>query len=199
MSHFETYTPTQHAVNTIVVTVLFCASFAFVVWFSKQVETYFNVNALYASLLFLPHGVRILAAIIFRPNLAFFYLFIAAFVASFTVWPNSIDAPYIRLLQFIVGAGCAPLALMIISSAIGQEKAHIRMVDRRSWRVLGLTVLLSAFLNSLGQSLVVAVSGQALAEIGLVLTFIAGDILGATVLIGLIYIVMKRFDNSSSQ
>ena len=87
------------------------------------------------------------------------------------------------------------MALILISSAIGQEKAYIRIVDRRSWRVLGLTVLLSAFLNSLGQSLVVAISGQALAEIGLVLTFIAGDILGATVLIGVVYIVMKRFDN----
>ena len=193
MSHFETYTPTQHAVNIIVVTVLFCASFAFVVWFSQHVETYFNVNALYASLLFLPHGVRVLAAIIFRPNLAFMYLFIAAFVASFTVWPNSIDVPYVRLLQFIVGAGCAPLALMIISSAVGQKKAYIRIVDRRSWRVLGLTVLLSALFNAIGQSIVVAISGQALAEIGLVLTFIAGDIVGATVLIVLVYIVMKRF------
>ena len=193
MSHFETYTPTQHAVNTIVVTVLFCASFAFVVWFSQHVETYFNVNALYASLLFLPHGVRVLVAIIFRPSLAFTYLFIAAIVASVTVWPNTFDSANVRLLQFIVGAGCAPLALMIISSAIGQEKAYIRIVDRRSWRVLGLAVLLSAFLNALGQSLVVAISGQALAEIGLVLTFISGDIVGATVLIGVVYIVMKRF------
>ena len=196
MSHFETYTPTQHAVNIIVVTVLFCASFAFVAWFSQQVETYFNVNALYASLLFLPHGVRVLAAVIFRPSLAFTYLFIAAIVASFTVWPNSLDAPYIRLLQFLVGAGCAPLSLLIISSAIGQEKAYIRIVDMRSWRVLGLAVLLSAFLNSLGQSLVVAISGQAQAEIGLVLTFIAGDILGATALIGLVYIVLRRLDKS---
>ena len=154
---------------------------------------YFNVNALYASLLFLPHGVRVLAAIIFRPSLAFMYLFIAAIVASFTVWPNSIDAPFIRLLQFLVGAGCAPLALIIISSAIGQEKAYIRIVDRRSWRVLGLSILLSALFNALGQSLVVAISGQALGDISLVLTFIAGDILGATVLIGLVYIAMKRF------
>ena len=177
---------------------LFCASFAFVAWFSQQVETYFNVNALYASLLFLPHGVRVLAAVIFRPSLAFTYLFIAAVAASVTVWPNSLDAPYIRFLQFIVGAACAPLALMIISSAIGQEKAYIRIVDRRSWRVLGLAILLSAFLNSLGQSIVVAVSGQALADVGLILTFIGGDILGATVLIGLVYIVVKRFDNSSS-
>ena len=198
MSHFETYTPIQHAVNIIVVTVFFCASFAFVAWFSQQVETYFNVNALYASLLFLPHGVRVLAAVIFRPSLAFTYLFIAAVAASVTVWPNSLDAPYIRFLQFIVGAACAPLALMIISSAIGQEKAYIRIVDRRSWRVLGLAILLSAFLNSLGQSIVVAVSGQALADVGLILTFIGGDILGATVLIGLVYIVVKRFDNSSS-
>ena len=198
MSHFETYTPTQHAVNIIVVTVLFCASFAFVAWFSQQVETYFNVNALYASLLFLPHGVRVLAAIIFKPSIAFTYLFIAAIVASLTVWPNSIDAPYIRLLQFFVGAGCAPLALIIISSAIGQERAYIRIVDRRSWRVLGLTILMSALFNAIGQSLVVAVSGVARAEIGLVLTFTAGDILGATVLIGVVYIVMKRFDNSSS-
>ena len=199
MSHFENYTPLQHAVNIIVVTVLFSASFAFVAWFSQQVETYFNVNALYASLLFLPHGVRVLAAIIFRPHLAFMYLFIAAIFASFTVWPNSLDAPYIRLLQFIVGAGCAPFALMIISSAIGKERAYIRIVDRRSWRVLGLTVLLSALFNAIGQSLVVSVSGMAQAEIWLVLTFTAGDILGATVLIGIVYIVMKRFDNSSSQ
>ena len=199
MSHFENYTPLQHAVNIIVVTVLFCASFAFVAWYSQQIETYFNVNALYASLLFLPHGVRVLAAIIFRPSLAFMYLFIAAIVASFTVWPNSIDAPFIYLLPFIVGAGCAPLALMIISSAIGKERAYIRIVDRRSWRVLGLTVLLSALFNAIGQSLVVSVSGMAQAEIWLVLTFTAGDILGATVLIGVVYIVMKRFDNSSSQ
>ena len=193
MSHFETYTPIQHAVNIIVVTVFFCASFAFVAWFSQQVETYFNVNALYASLLFLPHGVRVLAAVIFRPSLAFTYLFIAAVVASVTVWPTMYAELHLRLLQFLVGAGCAPLALMIISSAIGQEKAYIRIVDRRSWRVLGLAVLLSAFLNSLGQSFVVAVSGQVQAEIWLVLTFIAGDILGATFLIGLAYIVMKRF------
>ena len=193
MSQFETYTPTQQAVNIIVVTVLFCASFAFVAWFSQQVETYFNVNALHASLLFLPHGVRVLAAVIFKPSLAFTYLFIAAVIASVTVWPTMYAELHLRLLQFLVGAGCAPLALMIISSAIGQEKAYIRIVDRRSWRVLGLAVLLSAFLNSLGQSLVVAISGQALAEISLVLTFIAGDILGATVLIGLVYIAMKRF------
>ena len=193
MSHFETYTPIQHAVNIIVVTMFFCASFAFVAWFSQQVETYFNVNALYASLLFLPHGVRVLAAVIFRPSLAFTYLFIAAVVASVTVWPTMYAELHLRLLQFLVGAGCAPLALMIISSAIGQEKAYIRIVDRRSWRVLGLAVLLSAFLNSLGQSFVVAVSGQVQAEIWLVLTFIAGDILGATFLIGLAYIVMKRF------
>ena len=85
------------------------------------------------------------------------------------------------------------MALLVISSAIGQEKAYIKIVDRRSWRVLGLTVLLSALFNAIGQSIVVAISGQALAEISLVLTFIAGDILGATVLIGLVYIVMKRF------
>lgn len=196
MSHFETYTPPQHAVNIIVVTVIFCVSFAFVVWFSQKVETYFNINALYVSLLFLPHGVRVLAAVIFKPSLAFTYLLIAAVVASVTVWPSTLDAPYIRLLQFIVGAGCAPLALMIISSVISQEKAYIRIVDRRSWRVLGLTVLLSAFLNSLGQSLVVAISGKALAEVGLVLTFLAGDILGASVLIGLVYIMLRRLDKS---
>ena len=196
MSHFETYTPTQHAVNIIVVTVLFCASFALVAWFSQQVEMYFNVNALYASLLFLPHGVRVLAAVIFRPSLAFTYLFIAALVASVTVWPTMYAQLHLRFLQFLVGAGCAPLAQMIISSAIGHEKAYIRIVDRRSWRVLGLAILLSAFLNSLGQSLVVAVSGQVQAEIWLVLTFIVGDILGATFLIGLVYFMLRRLDKS---
>lgn len=45
------------------------------------------------------------------------------------------------------------------------------------------------------RSAVVAISGQELAEISLVLTFIGGDILGATALIGLVYIVMKTFDN----
>jgi hypothetical protein len=196
MSHFENYTPTQHAVNITVVTALFLATFAFVVWFSQQVETYFNINAFYASLLFLPHGVRVLAAIIFKPSLAFIYLFIASVVASVTVWPNSLNGLYIQVLQFIVGAGCAPLSLLIISSAIGQEKAYIRIVDRRSWRVLGLATLLSALLNSLGQSVVVALSGQAQAEIGLVLTFIVGDMLGATVLIGFIYVMLKWLDKS---
>jgi hypothetical protein len=196
MSHFENYTPTQHAVNITVVTALFLATFAFVVWFSQQVETYFNINAFYASLLFLPHGVRVLAAIIFKPSLAFIYLFIASVVASVTVWPNSLNGSYIQVLQFIVGAGCAPLSLLIISSAIGLEKAYIRIVDRRSWRVLGLATLLSALLNSLGQSVVVALSGQVQAEIGLVLTFIVGDMFGATFLIAFIYVMLKGLDKS---
>ena len=192
MFQFEKYSLNEHVVNLCFVSALFCTSFAIVVWFSQQIEQYFNINALYASLLFLPHGVRVLTAIIFKPVLAFTYLFIASVIASYTVWPNTFDHTYLRLLQFSVGAACAPLSLAILSSAIGFDKAHIRKVDRRSWRVLGLAILFSAFLNSLGQSVIVAISGRAMAEIGLVLTFLAGDILGAVICIGVAHIFMKR-------
>lgn len=134
----------------------------------------------FASLVYLPHGVRVLATWLFRKT-AFFPLFLGGFLSELVFTPTdtgrATDA--VTLASIAVGAASAPLAFELIR-AFGRD-LYARPTFRVRWQWLLLAGGIASVLNSIGQTIVFSgaiLPGRATA---VVTTYAFGDLVGLIV------------------
>ena len=187
------YSPRQHLENFSACAVVYFASLALVVYFTGPVERLFNSHIMFASVLFLPHGVRVLATLVFGPTLSFSYL-LPLHIISVIIAPYSTDLLiYDKFFQAFVASGCAPLALYIVTFLLGEDLATLKTVNTRSWRIILLIIVISAVINGVGQAAIVERSLDYGSSINLAVSYFTGDVFGSIITIYLAYLVLRRF------
>ena len=193
MEKMVEYNTRQHLENFFACALVYFASLALVVYFTGPVERLFNSHIMFASVLFLPHGVRVLAALVFGPTLSFLYL-LPLHIISVIIAPYSTDLLiYDKFFQAFVASGCAPLALYIVTFLLGEELATLKTVNTRSWRIILLIIVISAVINGVGQAAIVERSLDYSSSINLAVSYFTGDVFGSIVTIYLAYLVLRRF------
>ena len=158
----------------------------FIVVNFQVVESSVNPYVSFASILFFPHGVRVLTTLIFRSTAGFFYLLCASVINEIIFVGFNLEQGIImQVVRLTIGAASAPLAFFIVSFAIGKDLTYLAKPNSRSWRVLSLLTLASAAINGFGQAVVAELGGNELPSLKLQAAFVFGDTFGAfSVLLG---------------
>lgn len=171
----------------------FLVFFAYFIIYEIQRSTFFLVQSRYfetdniltgvASLVFLPHGVRVLSYIFFGPKI-FFGLFAGHLVTSL----NFSNMIYLNVIAGFFSSICALIAIRIY---IGRYT--IQQTSELNIKLIILVSLLAAVLNSVfvNFSRLAFIDDFALEFGHQVLQYIVGDILGTIVLFYLFNFIKK--------
>ena len=167
-----------HAINAIIVTAVFVVSYQIVFRIIDPIQSLLSTTG-YASLLFLPHGVRVLAVFLYGPGPASFYLLIATLV-SVLLSDNELDKSVLTILmQTLTGAFCAPMAYQLLKFSFGSDHISLGSVSSRTWRGIFIVIIVSSLLNGLFQTLSIGLGNTGVTDVVLSLKYTLGDILGA--------------------
>ena len=167
-----------HIINTIFVTAVFVLSYQLVDRIIDPVQSLLLTTG-YASLLFLPHGVRVLAVFLYGAGPAFFYVLIAGLV-SLSLSDNELDKSVLTIImQTLTGALCAPVAYQLLKFSFGSDHISLGSVNARTWRGILMVIIVSSLFNGLFQTLSIGLGDTGVANVVLSLKYTAGDIFGA--------------------
>ena len=100
--------------NFTIVVASYLASYLLVAKVLTPIQSQYILNTELVSLLFLPHGVRVLACVLYGPRLGAFYIFSATLLTGF--WLGSIADydPLTLTLLYAVGALSVPIAFVFL-------------------------------------------------------------------------------------
>ena len=179
-------------------TILICGSFVVYValfvftmllWLDIEIQL-LGPGAMYASILFLPHGVRIISAWLLGP-VAILGLY-PAHILCFWIFNNFSFAPEMLLLC-IPGAICAPLAFELFRVCGLNLYPGSYAFDGLFWRRLLIVTIVASMLNSmLTTSYYFAVDDVDIVP-ELLTRFLIGDVLGTVFLMLLFATLRGRF------
>ena len=186
-----------HIKDCAIVTILYVGSYQVVAFLIDPLQIYFGTLT-FASLAFLPHGVRVLSAIFYGAKNSFVYIFIASCVVMFL---NGLPArtELTQFLQLLSNAACVPVALVILRFGFGDEHISLKNVSPRTWRSFLVLVVFSSLLNGVMQNLAIHFGGTEINDFSLLLTFTIGDIIGAIVIFVIAHYFLKIFHSLDRQ
>ena len=180
-----------HAINAIFVTAVFVLSYELVVDVIDPIQSLLLTTG-YASLLFLPHGIRVLAVFLYGPGPAFFYLLIAALV-SLSISGNPMEKSVLTItMQTLTGALCAPLAYQLLKFSFGSDHISLGAVSARTWRGILMVIVVSSLVNGLFQTLSIGWGDTGVADVVLSLKYTVGDILGAIFVLLIANVLLRQ-------
>ncbi|MCK4862153.1 MAG: hypothetical protein KAS85_09605 [Rhodobacteraceae bacterium] len=181
-----TVKPTQILLSPlIVIFVVYIAVFLFQLHVVFPVEArFFPVYSATASLMFLPHAVRVLAAAIIGPK-AFFLLVPATIVGSLIQSRNYGEVfNGTSLLMVLVGAASAPAGYIILKRIMGDRFVFSELM--LNWRYVFFTGIIASAVNSVGLVAVYVAPAETTVILNLMLRFFVGDIFG--LFVGLVFL-----------
>jgi hypothetical protein len=158
-------------------------SLAYIIFHAAQLFLIFPVEkklvpdmVQFASLMYLPHAVRVLAVSILGP-IAFLALFPAMLLVIYFENQFSVDIAHKQsILTAAVGAGCSVLAYYIVRFFSRSELPFgIRL---QSWRPVFLIGVIASLLNSIGMAFVFREFFDPNLFPQLILRYFVGDIFG---------------------
>ena len=178
--------------NFTIVLVSYLLSYLLVAKVITPVQSQYILNSELVSLLFLPHGVRVLACILYGPRLGAFYLFSATLLTGF--WAGSIGNynPLTLTLLYAVGALSVPLAFIFLKFIYEDTKIGLTMLKHNTIKTIAYLALTSSLLNSIGQSVVLDGFSASEVKPRIILQFLTGDLLGTLVLFLCLRFVLNR-------
>ena len=178
-----------HFKNCATVTLLYVGSYQVVAHLIDPLQMYFGTLT-FASLVFLPHGVRVLSTIFYGARDSFIYIFFASCVAFLL---NGLPArtELTQLLSILAAASCVPMSLVILRFGFGDEHISLSNVGPRTWRSFVVLVVFSSLLNGVMQNLAIHFGGTEINDFSLLLTFTIGDIIGAVIVFVIVQLFLK--------
>ena len=175
------------------VTILFFASLQITNSLVVPLQQWLDLDASFAAILFLPHGVRVVSVYILGPISGFFHLLFA--VVFLEIILNFQYAADPRLyLGIVLGAAVAPVAYILTKFFVGTKYLTLENVNYRTWRIILLVCFLSAVINSLGQSMLVYIFENQANSVTLVLKYMIGDFAGALTIFLLIMFLFRKLE-----
>ena len=178
--------------NFTIVLVSYLLSYLLVAKVITPVQSQYILNSELVSLLFLPHGVRVLACMLYGPRLGAFYLLLATFLTVFWVGAIGNYSPFTLTLLYAVGALSVPLAFIFLQFIYEDTKIGLTMVKHNSIKTIAYLALTSSLLNSIGQSVVLDGFSAFEVQPRIILQFLIGDLLGTLVLFLCLRFVLNR-------
>ena len=180
--------------KTTVICVSFIAYvvlFLFTMWLWLDIELrLLGPGAMYASILFLPHGVRIISAWLLGP-IAILGLY-PAHIFCFWIF-NNFTLTQEMFALCLPGAICAPLAFELFRVCGLNLYPGSYAFDGLFWRRLLVVTIVASMLNSmLTTSYYVVIDGVDIVP-ELLTRFLIGDVLGTVVLMVLFAALRGRF------
>jgi len=176
--------------NATIVLALYVLSFQLVEFLVVPVQKSFTGTE-FASLLFLPHGVRILTVIIYGARSGFVYLLFASSLLPF-LSDAGIKTDLTVLLQTFAGAACVPLALLLLRFGFGGQSISLKNVTPNTWRALIVLVVVSSLLNGLMQTAAIHLGNTSVDDLIIGLKYTVGDIFGSLVVFAFASYALRR-------
>ena len=138
--------------------------------FIYPVEKYITNSPVidYVSILYLPHGLKIILFFIYR-SISIFPIFLATYFYGF-----SLDFNITHLLGSFIGIFAIYIAFLLCSFLLINKTIHSKKY--LLWRLMIVVTFFSALLNSILQSMLVSYTFK---DFNLNLLFLFGDIMGA--------------------
>ena len=137
--------------NFTIVVVSYLASYLLVAKVISPIQVQYILNTELVSLLFLPHGVRVLTCVLYGPRLGAFYLFSATLLTGFWVGMLGDYNPLTLTLLYAVGALSVPIAFVFLQFIHEDTKIGLTKVNHNTIRTIAYLALISSTLNSIGQ------------------------------------------------
>ena len=183
--HFSFY-------NFTIVLVSYLASYLLVAKVISPIQSQYILNTELVSLLFLPHGVRVLTCVLYGPRLGAFYIFSATLLTGFWVGSIGDDDPLTLTLRYAVGALSVPIAFVFLQFIHEDTKIGLTKVNHNTIKTIAYLALISSILNSIGHALVLDGFSDFSVQPRIILKFLFGDLLGALVLFLCLRLVLNR-------
>lgn len=144
-----------------------------------------------ASLLFLPHGLRVLSAW-FLGWRAVPVLFAASAAGHLSIYDTK--DPTLVTVSSLSSALCATVAMQIIFLAV--PEARTAEYERQTWRILLLIAVIAAFFNMIGQTAALLAAGkqivfQGIGDLARIFNFALGDTLGMVAVFALLTLFFR--------
>ena len=178
--------------NFSIVIVSFLTSYLLVAKVITPVQSQYILNSELVSLLFLPHGVRVLTCVLYGPRLGAFYLFSATLLTGF--WVGSIVDydPLTLTLLYAVGSLCVPIAFVFLQFIYEDTKIGLTKLRHNTIKTIAYLALISSIINSIGHALVLDGFSDFSVQPRIILQFLTGDLLGTLVLFLCLRFVLNR-------
>ena len=178
--------------NFTIVLVSFLTSYLLVAKVIAPIQSQYISNSELVSLLFLPHGVRVLTCVLYGPRLGAFYLFSATLLTGFWVGSIGDDDPLTLTLRYAVGALSVPIAFVFLQFIHEDTKIGLTKVNHNTIKTIAYLALISSILNSIGHALVLDGFSASEVKPRIILQFLTGDLLGTMVLFLCLRFVLNR-------
>ena len=178
--------------NFTIVVVSYLASYLLVFKVISPIQLQYILNTELVSLLFLPHGVRVLTCVLYGPRLGAFYLFSATLLTGFWVGMLGDYNPLTLTLLYAVGALSVPIAFVFLEFIHEDTKIGLTKVNHTTIKTIAYLALISSILNSIGHALVLDGFSTFEVQPRIILKFLTGDLLGTLVLFLCLRLVLNR-------
>ena len=182
--------PNLNLYDLFVTVICYFIAMALVMYAIKPVEAVFNENVAVVSYLFLPHGIRIIAAMAYGPVNSFIYLLFAHLVAMVTLQEAYAD-PATMVLQATICSAVGPVAIALIGQTFGKASVSLETVSANTWQVMFFAALLASLFSSIFQPIALGTYlslGEALSTS---ITFLVGDVLGALATFAILTLALR--------
>ena len=173
----------------------YCLSFFLVKYLVYPLQVSFlPQTAAFASLLFLPHGVRVISVWLLGER-ALLPLF-ASHLFIYSIFYNNGDTAFTTLGMVSVGTFCAYLAFWLFSvSGINLTIKNLNIIH---WRAILLMGFLASVFNAVGNSLLMMSSIDDNLHIQTLVFYLIGDTLGVFTLLILLTVSLRIHRGVSS-
>ena len=178
--------------NFTIVLVSYLASYFLVAKVISPMQLQYISNSELVSLLFLPHGVRVLACVLYGPRLGAFYLFAAGILTAFWAGNLADYDPLTLTILFAVGALSVPIAFVFLEFIHEDTKIGLTKVNNNTIKTIAYLALISSIINSIGHALVLDGFSASEVKPRIILQFLIGDLLGTLVLFLCLRFVLNR-------
>ena len=178
--------------NFTIVVVSFLSSYLLVAKVISPIQAQYILNTELVSLLFLPHGVRVLTCVLYGPRLGAFYLFSATLLTGFWVGMLGDYNPLTLTLLYALGALSVPIAFVFLEFIHEDTKIGLTKVNHNTVKTIAYLALISSTLNSIGKSLILDEFSTFEVQPRIILQFLTGDLLGTLVLFLCLRLVLNR-------
>ena len=171
--------------------------FLYILFFWIQKLTFFQIQTSFqnstvalgaASLVFLPHGVRVLSYTFFGPKI-FYGLFLAHFISGLSISSSYFDIIFLSFFSTI----CALIAIKIYTGTW-----HLKNIKIFNFKFIVYVSFIAALINSFSNNTYKLLQGGNFNELytSQVFQFIIGDIIGTIVLFYLFLLSKKVIKGS---
>lgn len=162
-----------------IVFIAYCACYFFVSFLVTPIQMAVGLpQTSYASLLFLPHGVRVLSIWLYKGR-AVIPLFCGHLFIYVLFWLGEVSLTSLAVV--FVGTFCAPLAFILVGW-VGFD-VSVRNTEIVHWRSILAVGFIASIINSLGNSFILSPNIDPSLHLATVATYLVGDTLGVFVLL----------------